>query len=170
MTPGTVLILLAGVNKGKRVILLKNLDSGLLLVTGPFLLNGVPLRRVQPCHVIGTKTKLDVSGVQLPEKLDDKFFKRVALKRKVKLGEKTIFVPKRKVIAYFSITYFCAYSLIILFLQSYQPDAERKEFQKNVDKQVLEIIKKHPEKKVLLAYLSAMFGLRNSQYPHRLQF
>lgn len=149
LTPGTVLILLAGVNKGKRVVLLKNLRSGLLLVTGPYLLNGVPLRRVQPCHVIGTKTKLDVSGVTLPEKLTDKFFKRIVEKRKVKKGDKTVFVPKKK---------------------SYQPNAERKEFQKTVDQQVLDIIKKHPDKKPLLAYLSAMFGLKNSQYPHRMQF
>ena len=84
-------------NKGKRVILLKTLDSGLLLVTGPFLLNGVPLRRVQPCHVIATKTQLDLSSVQLPEKLKDKLFKRVHEKRKVKKGEKTVFVPKKKV-------------------------------------------------------------------------
>ncbi|XP_050442871.1 60S ribosomal protein L6 [Adelges cooleyi] len=150
LTPGTIVILLTGVHKGKRAVLLKTLDTGLLLITGPFILNAIPLRRVHQGHVIATKTKLDISGVTIPKEIDDKYFKRVQLKKKPKKNEsKSLFVSKPK---------------------TYRPSETRKTDQKTVDAQILDILKKHPAKKSFFLYLSSMFGLRNNQYPHRMQF
>ena len=53
---------------------LKSLQSGNLLVTGPFSVNGVPLKRVNPAYVIKTSTKVSLDGVAA--NVDDSFFKR----------------------------------------------------------------------------------------------
>merc|ERR1712093_688161 len=81
ITPGTVVILLAGHFKGKRAVFLKQLDSGLMLITGPYEVNGVPLRRVPQSYVIATQTKVDLNGVK-PVKVNGAFFKKAKAPKK----------------------------------------------------------------------------------------
>uniref|UniRef100_A0A8D9A7K4 60S ribosomal protein L6 n=1 Tax=Cacopsylla melanoneura TaxID=428564 RepID=A0A8D9A7K4_9HEMI len=152
LTPGTIVILVAGVHKGKRAVFLKQLDSGLLLVTGPFTLNAVPLRRVHQNYVIATSTKLDISSVKIPEQATDYFFRRIKKHNKQpRKGDKRSLFAKRK-------------------KRAYKVSKARKVMQKDMDEQLLKVIKVNPEKKVLLSYLASTFGLRSSQYPHRLKF
>jgi len=146
LTPGTVCILLAGPHKGKRVILMKQLASGLLLVNGPFRINACPLRRVHQRYVIGTQTKIDISSVKLPENMDDEYFRREKKKR-AKKEEGDIFSTKK---------------------ETYKVSAQRKADQKAVDKSLALVIRKHPDHKLMFAYLGTMWGLRSSQYPHRM--
>ena len=145
ITPGTVLILLAGRFKGKRVVFLKQLPSGLLLVTGPFKINGVPLRRVNQAYVIATSTKIDVSAVNV-DKFDDKYFSKEANK-KTKKGEGEFFEADKE--------------------DKKALPQEKKDDQKTVDSALLKAIESVPD---LKTYLGARFSLKAGVKPHELVF
>jgi len=148
LAPGVVAILLAGVHKGKRVIVLKQLETGLLLVTGPYKINGTPLRRVNQRFLLATSTKIDVSGVKVPDTVNDKYFARIKAEKTAK-KEGDIFDAKK---------------------EGYKPSEQRKKDQVAIDTQVLAAIKKHKEGKVLAQYLKTSFALSKGQYPHTMSF
>eukprot|EP00252_Welwitschia_mirabilis_P010487 TRINITY_DN2377_c0_g3_i2.p1 TRINITY_DN2377_c0_g3~~TRINITY_DN2377_c0_g3_i2.p1 ORF type:complete len:234 (+),score=44.78 TRINITY_DN2377_c0_g3_i2:199-900(+) len=144
ITPGTVLIVLAGRFKGKRVVFLKQLESGLLLITGPFKVNGVPIRRVDQAYVIATSTKVDMSDVDV-SKFTDSYFKNEKVKKKKTEGE--FFEPEKE-------------------SKKSLPEF-KKEDQKALDSQLLKNIENVP---LLQGYLSALFTLRSGMKPHELVF
>merc|ERR1712018_534418 len=95
LQPGTIAICLAGPHKGKRVIVLKQLASGLVLITGPMKLNGCPMRRINQQYLLATQTTVDVSAVKVPENINDDYFKR-AKAPKAKKAEGGDFFSSKK--------------------------------------------------------------------------
>lgn len=143
ITPGTVLILLAGRHKGKRVVFLKQMASGLLLVTGPYKVNGVPLRRVPQAYVIATSMSVDISKVNFPESVSENLFVRT---KKEKKSADAMFTEGE---------------------ESYTPSEERKSAQQAVDEQILVEIAKVEH---LRKYMQSLFTLRKGQFPHEMKF
>ena len=94
---GQVLIILAGRFRGKRVIFLKQLPSGLLLVTGPYKVNGVPLRRVPQKQTMPTSKIISVAGVNV-DKIDDAYFTEI--KKKAGSKEEQFFQDDKLVVSF----------------------------------------------------------------------
>lgn len=161
------MILLAGRFRGKRVILLKTLEQGVLLVTGPFKVNGVPLRRVNSRYVIATATKVDIKAVdsKLLEKIsEDKYFARE--KSEKTKGEEAFFKQGEKP----------EVCLDTLYPQMHKTNKSKKkktiasnriEDQKSLDKAIISTIRKTP---LLESYLASSFALRKGDKPHEMVF
>ncbi|KAI1779982.1 ribosomal protein L6e-domain-containing protein [Hypoxylon cercidicola] len=149
LQPGTVLILLAGRFRGKRVVLLKALDQGVLLVTGPFKINGVPLRRVNSRYVIATSYKIDLKGIdqsKVDEVAQAEYFVRD--KAKDKANEEAFFKQGEKP-------------------QKKEISSSRAADQKAIDKALIANIKKV---EMLPSYLASSFSLRKGDKPHEMKW
>jgi len=149
ITPGTILILLAGRHRGRRVVFLKQMPSGLLLVTGPFKFNGVPMKRVDQAYVIATSTTVDVAGVDVSQ-YDDAFFAGMGSNddeaaEGAEAGEGGEGDEAKK----------------------HTPVAARVEAQKTVDASLVAAISADAE---LKAYLRSSFTLSKGQFPHEMKF
>jgi len=143
LVPGQVVIILSGRFRGRRVVFLKKLESGLLLVTGPYKYNGVPLKRVNSAYVLPTNTKLKVNA-KVGESIKDDFFKRVKIDVK---DEKDFFVEDK--------------------VKKERVTEERKKAQNEVDTEVKKAVDEVP---MMKEYLRNRFALKNGDKPHLMKF
>ena len=145
LTPGTIVIIVAGPMRGRKAVFLKQLESGLLLVSGPYKCNGVPLRRLNPVYCIATSTKIDVSDVQIPKDINDAYFKRIRLHKSSKDAKKML----DKVVKTTTVS------------------QAKKDNQKAVDEQLLKKINAVP---MLKEYISSLFSIPRGKAVHTLKF
>ena len=143
LVPGQVLILLSGRFRGRRVVFLKKLESGLLLVTGPYKYNGVPLKRVNAAYVLPTNTKLKVDD-KVAQSVDDKLFLRRDIKRE---SEKDFLVDDKT--------------------KKERLTDDRKKAQEDVDTQVKKAVDEVP---MMKEYLRNRFALKSGDKPHLMKF
>ena len=148
IVPGSVLILLTGRFKGRRVVFLKQLKSGLLLVTGPYKINGVPLKRINQAYVIATSTvvKIDASAFK---NVEDAYFLKSKV-RKQKTADNQFFEKPTGVTE-----------------EEKKKIDEKKKQQIGLDKPVVEAVKAVEH---LSAYLNSRFTIRKNTHPHELKF
>jgi len=141
IAPGQVLILLSGRFRGKRVVFLKQLKSGLLCVTGPYKINGVPVKRVNQVYTMTTSAKVDIKGIKLDDVVDETFKKEHVKKTRSHKFFESEAAPKK-------IT-----------------DA-RKKLQKDVDT----VLMKNINDEMMKKYLNARFTLTKHDAPHAMKF
>jgi large subunit ribosomal protein L6e len=120
------------------------MNSGLLLVTGPYAFNGVPIRRAHQKSVITTTTIIEIE-FKIPDFITDSYFS----------------IPKPT-----------KNSNLQNVLKAENPDEvkctdERKETQKLVDENIINHVKTIP---YLKDYLSQKFSLSKGQLPHTMNF
>jgi large subunit ribosomal protein L6e len=143
LTPGQVVIILSGRFRGRRVVYLKKLESNLLLVTGPYKYNGVPLKRVNAAYVLPTNTKLNINA-EIAKNVNDKFFDKVDIER---AKEEDFFEDKEK--------------------KKGRISEDKKKLQTEVDTEVKKAVDGVP---MMKEYLRNRFALKDGDKPHLMKF
>merc|ERR1712196_235540 len=115
----------------------------LILLTGPYGVNGVPMRRVNQVYVIATETKIDISSVDV-SKYDDSYFK--GAKKEKKSGSDSVSKEEAG---------------------KKELSADYLKNQKAMDSALTPIIAKTKD---LEAYLKAHFSLKDGDRPHLMKF
>jgi len=153
LVPGTVCIILNGRHQSKKCVFLKQLRrSGLCLVTGPYGVNKVPLRRIDQRFVQPTSIHLPLpEGFKVPGHIDDAWFKK-------KRGTKSQVTTKATEAMVKSVKKTKA-----------KPNLSRKKAQRFVDEAVMKSFKKHDDKMVV-KYMKRPFGLVGERYAHNIKF
>jgi len=159
LVPGTVCIILAGRHQSKKCIFLKQLRrSGLLLVTGPHKVNGIPLRRIDQKHVIATSVRVDLGKFKVPGRVDDFFFKNTrGTKRHLTTKANEAVLKEKK-------------DKSKKVQKKHGPSIDRKHVQHALDKSVISALKAHPEQKMLFKYMKRHFTIIGERYPHNMKF
>ena len=111
-------------------------------MTGPFKLNGVPVKRVNQSYTLTTSTKVDLAGVDASKITDETFAKEVKAKQTRSHKFFAENAPKKTL------------------------SVARKDLQKAVDGPLLKNIKD----KLVKKYLGARFSLTKNDAPHAMKF
>eukprot|EP00438_Fugacium_kawagutii_P016585 Skav204206 [mRNA] locus=scaffold985:253409:262113:- [translate_table: standard] len=163
-TGGQVLILLASKFRGRRVVFLKQLESGMLLVTGqqlgrhrshssiciprPYALNGVPMKRVNQRYCIATSTKVDVSGAEAGINLSGGCIPNQS-------QSQTLTSPATS----------ADKSMTNAVVKELLRTQQKKDGQKKLDESIVKGLKDDVK-----SYLKSRFSLSANMYPHELKF
>ena len=150
LAPGSIVIILAGRFKGRRAVFLKQLNSGLILVTGPYKFNGVPLRRINQAYVQPTSTTVSLDGVDTSKVSDEYFARKRVAQPKQKTDESTFFKGEA-----------------VLSEDAKKAIQAKRTFQASFDTALIANAKKVEH---LKSYLAKRFTLRSGQLPHLMKF
>uniref|UniRef100_A0A1I8FP09 SANT domain-containing protein n=1 Tax=Macrostomum lignano TaxID=282301 RepID=A0A1I8FP09_9PLAT len=149
---GSVLILLAGRHAASGCVFLKQLASGLLLVTGAIQGQRLPAETRLPELRDRHQDSAGAGDLRLPERLNDAYFRRSQSKQKASSAAQGPVHPARR-----------------------PPTSSPRSVARTRSRsnsQVMSALVKlgRPDKKLMLAYLSSLFSLKSGQRPHDMVF